>query len=195
MTTWVICCRLTLMNKFSGSQTPHFHFPFLPRYFCLSFLLSVSRAQTHTEVVSVWSVDRQPLTHMLWLCLWRALTDSVWVCDRGCQRGVREMCLVSHSVDLISGQTVHSGPAVAPYITPAVIHTPAWRDPPGCARTHTCTRTHMQLLSGVHMMYKHPHSYSLSLWIKRPIRCSVNLGGAQSFRSFFPLLSFSLTFA
>lgn len=87
------------------------------------------------------------------VCVWRALTDSVWVCDRGCQRSVREMCLVSHSADPISGRTVHSGPAVAPYITPAVIHTPAWRDPPASVRARS--HAHIQLLYDVHTIYRH----------------------------------------
>lgn len=78
------------------------------------------------------------------VCVWGALTDSVWVCDRGCQHGVREMCLVSHSADLISGRTVHSGPAVAPYITPRC-HSRAGLEgsTSQCARKHSHTLTHI----------------------------------------------------
>lgn len=159
------------LSLFSGRHTPSLPLPLslcllLSWYFCLSLLL----AHTHRKVVSVWCVDRQPLTHSLLplcvacrralVCAWAALTDSVWVCDRGCQRGVREMCLVSHSADLISGRTVHSGPAVAPYITPAVIHTPAWRDPPPArARAHTnaaCMRC-----IGIHTRIHFPSKWNI----------------------------------
>lgn len=90
-------------------------------------MLALSLRHTHTyiEVVSSSQADRQWHTHThseAPACVSEALTDSVRLSDRGCQRRVSEMCLVSHSVDLISGRTVHSGPAVAPYITPAVIH-------------------------------------------------------------------------
>lgn len=134
-----------VIDKFSGRQTPRlaspFLFLFLSWYFCLSLLLSSTHRHTPTwSVCGVLTDSRSHTSSSRRACVpvyvWRALTDSVWVCDRGCQRSVREMCLVSHSADLISGRTVHSGPAVAPYITPAVIHTPAWRDPPlFCAQT------------------------------------------------------------
>ncbi len=125
--------------------------------------------------------------------VWRALTDSVWVCDRGCQRGVREMCLVSHSADLISGQTVHSGPAVAPYITPAVIHTPAWRDPPGCAHTHTHTETHTcsYLVMCTRCIGIHAHSHFLNRMSDQVHSAKLKSSSQSLFHVFFSSFLFS----
>ena len=138
--TWLI------LLEFSGRRRPLLPFLFLSWYFCLSLLLFYTH--THTKVVSVccWQTAAHTLLALavharVWV--WGALTDSVWVCDRGCQRGVREMCLVSHSADLISGRTVHSGPAVAPYITPRChSHTGLKGSASLCMHTHAHTHIH-----------------------------------------------------
>lgn len=164
MTTTVIYTASHL--QFSGTSHPLF----TPLLIILSLLVAHTHTHTHAEVASVWPADRQLLTHaVLWRCV------RVRSVDRQCAglwQRVSARCQGDVFSVTLCWPDLRSDCPLRPHC--GSLHNP-------CCHSHTGLKgstklhTHTQLHGDVHMMYRHPHSYSLSPLSKRQIRCCLTL--------------------
>jgi len=140
--------------------SPHlFLFLFLSWYFCLFVALK----HTHTEMVSVWGVDRQSLTHFLLLLCVRVCVKSA---DRQCvglwQR-VSAQCQGDVFSVTLCWPDLRSDCPLRPRC--GSLHNPCCHSQTslkGSTSLCTHTHTHMQKLSDMHGTYRHPRSQSRS---------------------------------